>query len=113
MAASKVPSLIKELGQGTNYDRIEVANLADRHYLGPERILSLYGPLLQDPLRNSKATLIILFHDATAEMLFAEHIPTPESTHICASSCQWIERRYLVLGITLEHSTRLRTLTAF
>lgn len=50
--------------------------------LGPTRTLDLYGPLLQHPARNSKATVITLFHDAAAEMPDDKHLPTPESTNM-------------------------------
>ncbi|KAE8361677.1 hypothetical protein BDV27DRAFT_26211 [Aspergillus caelatus] len=55
-------------GKETFYDRIELANIADLGYLGPAKTLALFGPLLKSKKENPKATLIMLFLNATREM---------------------------------------------
>ncbi|GAB1193899.1 hypothetical protein APSETT444_003135 [Aspergillus pseudonomiae] len=55
-------------GRETFYDRIELANIADLGYLGPAKTLALFGPLLKARNENPKATLIMLFLNATREM---------------------------------------------
>ncbi|PGH28167.1 hypothetical protein AJ80_00057 [Polytolypa hystricis UAMH7299] len=50
------------------YDRIELSNIADWAYLGPGVTLSLFGPLLKPKGENPKATLLVLFLNATHEM---------------------------------------------
>ena len=47
------------------FDRIEVSNVADTSYLGPEIVLSTFGPMLKTTKDNPHATLITRFMNAT------------------------------------------------
>ncbi|KAI2631779.1 hypothetical protein GGS21DRAFT_491683 [Xylaria nigripes] len=50
------------------FDRIDVGNISDDCYLGPQVTLSRLSPLLQPLSTNPHATLIALFMDAVPEM---------------------------------------------
>ncbi|KAI9715572.1 MAG: hypothetical protein M1812_005876 [Candelaria pacifica] len=65
-AAGLPNSLKKEFKSG--FDRIEVSNIADQCYLGPQLTLRTFAPLLKDPKKNSYAVLINLFMNACHEM---------------------------------------------
>ncbi|EEA24163.1 hypothetical protein TMatcc_007239 [Talaromyces marneffei ATCC 18224] len=67
MDALDLPNRIEELDEERLYDRIELANIADRAYLGPIHTIGLYGPLLKHPAQNPEATLITLFLNASHE----------------------------------------------
>jgi hypothetical protein len=47
---------------------VQVANICDRGYIGPEETLSSFGPLLQPKAHNPKVTLLLLFLNATREI---------------------------------------------
>ncbi|KAI1359481.1 hypothetical protein F5Y08DRAFT_349648 [Xylaria arbuscula] len=49
---------------GKNFDRIEVSNISDIHYLGTKKTLEIFGPLLRSPSANRHATLITYFLNA-------------------------------------------------
>lgn len=46
---------------------MQVANICDRGYIGPESTLSIFAPLLQPKAQNPNATLLMLFLNATRE----------------------------------------------
>ncbi|MCJ1422110.1 Serine active site containing protein 1 [Xylographa parallela] len=62
----------------SQFDRIEasistfseslVSNICDRGYVGPETILSTFGPLPKSKTTNANATLLMLFLNAVAEV---------------------------------------------
>ncbi|WEW56694.1 hypothetical protein PRK78_002142 [Emydomyces testavorans] len=67
--AVQLPGHISRLRGGKQlYDRIGLANIADRAYLGAVDTLSTFGPLLKPKTQNPKATLLTLFLNATHEM---------------------------------------------
>ncbi|KAH0565170.1 hypothetical protein GP486_001434 [Trichoglossum hirsutum] len=67
--ALELPSIIKQSGMGKYYfDRIEVSNIGDRGYIGPQTTLSTFGPLLKRKTQNSHATLLALFLNAVHEV---------------------------------------------
>jgi hypothetical protein len=85
--ALKLPSLLKQYGPDQcSFDRIEVhfssfvslnyldidtkqlSNIADRGYLGPEKTLATFGPLLKRNTQNPNATLVALFLNAVHEV---------------------------------------------
>ncbi|KAI9651810.1 MAG: hypothetical protein M1829_002440 [Trizodia sp. TS-e1964] len=66
--AQNLPDLIKQDSVATNiFDRIEVSNIGDRGYLGPQATLAIFGPLLKPKSQNPHATLIVLFLNAVHE----------------------------------------------
>ncbi|KAF1998521.1 hypothetical protein P154DRAFT_495217 [Amniculicola lignicola CBS 123094] len=65
MDARELPEYL--LPGGRAFDRIEIANTCDRGYIGPEITLSTFAPLLQPKAQNPKATLLMLFLNATGE----------------------------------------------
>ncbi|BAE60335.1 unnamed protein product [Aspergillus oryzae RIB40] len=73
----------------TFYDRIELANIADLGYLGPPKTLALFGPLLKSKKENPKATLIMLFLNATREM------STPKDQVACMFRAMETLQRFL------------------
>lgn len=48
--------------------RIQVSNICDRGYVGPEKMLSTLSPLLKSKTINPKATLLMLFINAVEEV---------------------------------------------
>ncbi|KAI9783495.1 MAG: hypothetical protein M1835_003794 [Candelina submexicana] len=64
--AVELPALLDKEKSG--FDRIEVSNIADRCYLGPQRTLQTFAPLLKSPVLNSHAVLVTLFMNACHEM---------------------------------------------
>ncbi|KAF2444501.1 MYND finger family protein [Karstenula rhodostoma CBS 690.94] len=52
---------------GSKFDRIEISNICDRGYMGPESCVRTFGPMLKDKGENSKASLLMLFMNATPE----------------------------------------------
>ena len=52
---------------GKKFDRIEVSNISDGHYLGIGKTLEIFGPLLRSPSANPHATLITGFLNAVPE----------------------------------------------
>ncbi|OCL12153.1 hypothetical protein AOQ84DRAFT_420874 [Glonium stellatum] len=66
--AVELPNILKESVKGNiSFDRIEVSNITDRGYLGPQLTLSVFGPLLKPKSQNPKATLLALFLNAVHE----------------------------------------------
>ncbi|PQE03580.1 MYND finger family protein [Rutstroemia sp. NJR-2017a BVV2] len=51
------------------FDRIEVSNIGDRGYLGPEKLLKTFSPLLKRKSQNPHATILGLFLNAARECL--------------------------------------------
>ncbi|CZR56251.1 uncharacterized protein PAC_06139 [Phialocephala subalpina] len=52
----------------SQFDRIEVSNICDRGYVGPEKILSTFSTLLKSKTINPKAILLMLFLNAVSEV---------------------------------------------
>ncbi|KAF1362388.1 hypothetical protein EJ07DRAFT_174795 [Lizonia empirigonia] len=52
------------------FDRIEISNICDRFYVGPQLSLKVFSPLLKDKAANPKATLLMLFLNAVKEIEF-------------------------------------------
>ncbi|KAF2470499.1 uncharacterized protein BDR25DRAFT_325695 [Lindgomyces ingoldianus] len=68
MDAQGLPIYLKEAGQGkVLFDRIELANICDRGYIGPENTLLTFSPLLKPKNQNPKATMLMLFLNAVQE----------------------------------------------
>ncbi|KAI9875688.1 MAG: hypothetical protein M1830_008116 [Pleopsidium flavum] len=67
--ALELPDILNQsvMGQGS-FDRIELSNIADRGYLGPEPALATFGPLLKRHTQNPNATLVALFLNAVHEV---------------------------------------------
>ncbi|KIW63760.1 hypothetical protein PV04_08738 [Phialophora macrospora] len=61
--ALELPNLLRD----RSFDRIEVSNITDRGYLGPELTLSTFGSLLKPKSDNPKAILLGLFLNAIFE----------------------------------------------
>ncbi|KAF2026004.1 hypothetical protein EK21DRAFT_75066 [Setomelanomma holmii] len=61
------------------FDRIEMANICDRGYLGPHKCLQLFSQLLKPNSENPHATLLMLFLNAAKE---EEHILQSSDTKI-------------------------------
>ncbi|KAI0479855.1 hypothetical protein F4859DRAFT_451626 [Xylaria cf. heliscus] len=59
------------------FDRIDVGNICDMAYLGTETTLKTFRPLLQPPSVNPHATLITLFLNAVAEVIFMVETTPP------------------------------------
>ncbi|EED17851.1 conserved hypothetical protein [Talaromyces stipitatus ATCC 10500] len=68
MDALVLPTRIVEIDDERRYDRIDVANITNLASLGLPRTISLYGPLLQHPSLNPKATLLTFFLNTATEM---------------------------------------------
>ncbi|KAH8681939.1 hypothetical protein BX600DRAFT_429841 [Xylariales sp. PMI_506] len=51
----------------SQFDCIEVSNICDRGYLGPEEVLSTFSPLMKPKIINPNATLLMLFINAVGE----------------------------------------------
>ncbi|ORY11350.1 hypothetical protein BCR34DRAFT_588007 [Clohesyomyces aquaticus] len=49
------------------FDCIEIANIADEIYIGPEKAFSIFGPLLRPKAHIPHATLILLFQNAAIQ----------------------------------------------
>jgi hypothetical protein len=47
--------------------KLQVSNISDRGYVGPEKILSTFGPLLKPKDQSPKATLLMLFLNVIGE----------------------------------------------
>ncbi|KAI0146914.1 hypothetical protein GGR57DRAFT_494186 [Xylariaceae sp. FL1272] len=62
---------------GRHFDRIEVSNICDTHYLGIETTLETFGPLLHNPSVNSHATLVTLFMNAVQEVKMMIRLTNP------------------------------------
>ncbi|KAL5119566.1 hypothetical protein ACEQ8H_002412 [Pleosporales sp. CAS-2024a] len=65
MDAKELPEYLSQAVK--KFDRIEIANICDRGYIGIERTLSTFTPLLRPKDQNPKATLLMLFLNATEE----------------------------------------------
>ncbi|KAJ5047251.1 uncharacterized protein L3040_003090 [Drepanopeziza brunnea f. sp. 'multigermtubi'] len=66
--ALDLPGILRQRGMDCPYfDRIEVSNIGDRGYLGPQTIIGTFGPLLKDKSHNPCATLLTLFLNAVHE----------------------------------------------
>ncbi|MCJ1307220.1 hypothetical protein MMC25_000866 [Agyrium rufum] len=71
--AVRLPSMIQQREMSkTRFDRIEVSNIGDRGYLGPQMTLATFGPLLKIKAENPHATLLLLFLNAIHEVSTAE-----------------------------------------
>lgn len=66
--AAELPSVVDKETIKSSFDRIEVSNIADQGYLGPQRTLHIFAPLLKNPDLNSHAALVCLFMNACPEM---------------------------------------------
>ncbi|ROW09323.1 hypothetical protein VPNG_05867 [Cytospora leucostoma] len=62
-----IQRVIQLIDAEPRYDRIEVSNICDKHYLGTQRTLALFGPKLCPQERNPHATLITLFMNAVEQ----------------------------------------------
>ena len=62
--ATELPSVLEPRLKESAFDRIEVSNIADENYIGLDKSLSKFGPLLKSPTSNPHATLITLFMNA-------------------------------------------------
>ncbi|ESZ89523.1 hypothetical protein SBOR_10093 [Sclerotinia borealis F-4128] len=66
--AVDLPGLLTERGTGEKYfDRIEVSNIGDRSYLGPEKLPATFAPCLKRKSQNPHATLLALFLNSVHE----------------------------------------------
>ncbi|KAL4805432.1 hypothetical protein BDV18DRAFT_140850 [Aspergillus unguis] len=63
LEVTDLPRLLKP----DTFDRIEISNAAEPHWLGIERVLRLMMPFLQKPTKNPHATLITLFRHAIGQ----------------------------------------------
>ncbi|KAF1928848.1 uncharacterized protein M421DRAFT_61946 [Didymella exigua CBS 183.55] len=50
------------------FDRIEISNICDRGYIGPQACFMAFSPLLKDKSANSKASMLMLFLNAVKEI---------------------------------------------
>ena len=64
MNAADLPFYLENNLEKMKFDRVEVANIIDRLYLGIERTLGTCGSLLKPLAENPYATLITLFMNA-------------------------------------------------
>ncbi|KAF2704138.1 hypothetical protein K504DRAFT_442126 [Pleomassaria siparia CBS 279.74] len=63
-----LPRLFNKTSQGALlFDRIEVSNMCDRGYVGPQTVLMTFGPLLKPKSQSLKATLLMFFINAVRE----------------------------------------------
>lgn len=53
---------------------MQLSNIADHYYLGPDVTLATFGPLLKRNAQNLNATLVALFLNAVPEMLTTSEI---------------------------------------
>ncbi|KAH6612355.1 hypothetical protein C7974DRAFT_466782 [Boeremia exigua] len=60
--------LPRYLSTEESFDCIEVSNICDRGYVGFERVLSTFGPLLKSKAVSPHATLLMLFLNAVGEV---------------------------------------------
>ncbi|KAF7928559.1 uncharacterized protein EAE98_005615 [Botrytis deweyae] len=79
--AVDLPGIMKERGIGKVYfDRIEVSNIGDRGYIGPQKLLMTFAPYLKRKSQNPHATLLALFlnavHESRTENDYIESIAT-------------------------------------
>ncbi|KAF4626461.1 hypothetical protein G7Y89_g11691 [Cudoniella acicularis] len=81
----------------SQFDRIEVSNICDRGYLGPEKILSTFSPLLKSKIINLKAVLLMLFLNAVSEVYYND----PNSEQRFNESRLLIQKFIPVTPITL------------
>ncbi|KAI9714053.1 MAG: hypothetical protein M1812_006500 [Candelaria pacifica] len=65
--AINLPSFLDDCLKDSAFDRIEISNIADANYIGLEKSLSTFGPLLKTPKQNSHAILITLFMNAVEQ----------------------------------------------
>ena len=65
MNATDLPFYLNKSVEKLAFDRVEVANIVDMHYLGLDLTLQTLGPLLRTAAENPHATLIALFMNAT------------------------------------------------
>ncbi|KAF6236092.1 hypothetical protein HO173_005720 [Letharia columbiana] len=65
--ATELPSLLDDRLKESAFDRIEISNIADANYIGLEKSLSTFGPLLKNRKQSSHATLITLFMNAAEQ----------------------------------------------
>lgn len=65
--ATELPSVVDQRLKDSGFDRIEISNVADTFYIGLEKSLSTFGPMLKTPKQNSHATLITLFMNAAQQ----------------------------------------------
>ncbi|KNG52716.1 mynd finger family protein [Stemphylium lycopersici] len=61
--ATKLPDYLGD----TQFDRIEVSNICDRGYVGVDRTLQTFSPMLKSRTENPHATLLMLFLNAVRE----------------------------------------------
>ncbi|KAH9206685.1 hypothetical protein DL95DRAFT_486583 [Leptodontidium sp. 2 PMI_412] len=97
--ALDLPGIMRQRGMGRSYfDRIEVSNIGDRGYTGPQTTIGTFGPLVKDKIHNPHATLLALFlnavHEEFGELDSLKAIKS-ESDHL---------RRYLPLNPTMLQS---------
>ncbi|OAL42700.1 hypothetical protein IQ07DRAFT_525646 [Pyrenochaeta sp. DS3sAY3a] len=62
------------LGAKSNFDRIDISNICDRGYIGPEATLATFGPLLQPRTTNPRAKLLMLFLNAVGEVYYHNNV---------------------------------------
>lgn len=65
--ATELPSLLDNHSKESAFDRIEISNIADANYIGLEKSLSTFAPLLKNRKQNPHATLITLFMNAAEQ----------------------------------------------
>lgn len=84
--ASIFSSKVSQVSQVERYfDRIEVSNVADLCFLGLEKTLRSFGPLLKHPAVNPHATLITMFMTAVLQARYHRGRPWAEQQF----SAQW------------------------
>ena len=62
--ATDIPFYLNQSAEKMAFDRVEVANIVDMPYLGLDKTLRTFGPLLRKAAENPHATLIALFMNA-------------------------------------------------
>ncbi|KAI1287182.1 hypothetical protein F5Y03DRAFT_405643 [Xylaria venustula] len=84
---------------GRHFDRIEVSNICDTHYLGIETSLETFGPLLRSPSLNSHATLVTLFLNAVAEAKMMIRLMKPMLARIAGMHEMRFASDYITHGL--------------
>ncbi|KAI0379388.1 hypothetical protein F5Y04DRAFT_290284 [Hypomontagnella monticulosa] len=81
---------------GMRFDRIDVNNISDAHFLGVDVTLRTFRPLLQPVTANRHATLITLFLNAVADMVITrERMAVADHDVSYLAEMDYLEERVL------------------
>lgn len=102
--ATKLPALLRTNpgNKIIQFDRIEVSNITDLGYLGPEVTVTTFGPLLKPHAVNPRATLITLFLNAVGKT--QQHQPMPERMNMMKTAMSLTAKHLPVVLQEFKHS---------